>query len=250
MDEMFPDHIVVRDRIRPLDVSNVDVLAASIKEIGLQNPVHVFVDGDDTVLVAGRHRLAAVQQLGHEWIDVIYVDLDDLDRQLWEIDENLMRAELTELQRAGHLKRRKEIFDLKNLGGRNAPTKKPQHQKAFASETATATGMGKRRINESIARAEKIPEDIQERILGTDIEDSGVELDAIAKLDHDEQIQVMDRVEMSGESAREAVEFITGVDPVEAASEKRRAAAWKAFVKLTESDRALFFAKLKEAGWL
>ena len=39
--------------------------------------------------------------------------VDDLDRQLWEIDENLCRAELTEIARGEHLKRRKEIFDAK-----------------------------------------------------------------------------------------------------------------------------------------
>jgi hypothetical protein len=148
------------------------------------------------------------------------------------------------------LKRRKEIFDIKNSGSISPTITGPGRPKAFAADTSKAIGMKKSSINKSIARAEKIPEDIQERISGTEIEDSGVELDAIAKLDHDEQVQVMDRVEQSGESAREAVEFITGVDPVEAASEKRRAVAWKAFVKLTESDRALFFAKLKEAGWL
>jgi hypothetical protein len=88
------------------------------------------------------------------------------------------------MQRAGHLKRRKEIFDLK--GGSILPTLGGEQKIGFAADTSKAIGMKKSSINKSIARAEKIPEDIQERISGTEIEDSGVELDAIAKLDHDD----------------------------------------------------------------
>jgi len=37
------------------------------------------------------------------------VDLDDIDRQLWEIDENLMRAELGPAEMAQHTAKRAEL---------------------------------------------------------------------------------------------------------------------------------------------
>jgi len=37
--------------------------------------------------------------------------MDDLTCRLWEVDENLCRAELTELERAEHLAQRKEIYE-------------------------------------------------------------------------------------------------------------------------------------------
>jgi ParB-like chromosome segregation protein Spo0J len=41
----------------------------------------------------GAHRLAAAIKLGWEDIDAIFADgMTEIDRQLWEIDENLMRA--------------------------------------------------------------------------------------------------------------------------------------------------------------
>ncbi len=72
------------------------------------------------------------------------MDADDLDRELWQIDENLIRAELTEIERTDHLRRRKEIFKAKKkLGGTNPPTSLsdgrkagPQHQKGFDKDTA------------------------------------------------------------------------------------------------------------------
>src|SRR3546814_18232867 len=60
-------------------------------------------DDERPVLVAGRHRLAAAAKLGWEEIDCIYVALDEVDRRLWEIAENLHRAELTALARDQHI---------------------------------------------------------------------------------------------------------------------------------------------------
>ncbi len=43
------------------------------------------------VRVAGWHRLEAFKHLGKSTIPVIMTDAGDLDRRLWEIDENLIR---------------------------------------------------------------------------------------------------------------------------------------------------------------
>jgi ParB-like chromosome segregation protein Spo0J len=52
-------------------------------------------------LVAGAHRLAAAKQLGWDNIEcfILRDELDDQSR-LWEIAENLHRAELTALEKS------------------------------------------------------------------------------------------------------------------------------------------------------
>ena len=102
----FVDAVDVGERLRSADPERVAALAESIDAIGLQQPISVWSPDRDTVnLVAGLHRLEAFkrlrEELSDEWdlrwdeIPCIFVDMDDLDRQLWEIDENLMRAELS-----------------------------------------------------------------------------------------------------------------------------------------------------------
>ena len=97
-------------------VGDVSALAESIDVLGLLNPVTVVIqqghDGhsvsyDEPVLVAGARRLAASKQVGWTEIDANVVELYDLDLELAEIDENLIRMELTVLGRAEQLQRRK-----------------------------------------------------------------------------------------------------------------------------------------------
>jgi ParB-like chromosome segregation protein Spo0J len=83
---------------RTPDPERVKPLAASIKQIGLRTPITVrpairIRSGREAV--AGRHRYEAVCSLGAEEIACVVTDDDDLHAQLWEIDENLMRAELS-----------------------------------------------------------------------------------------------------------------------------------------------------------
>lgn len=180
--EVYTDAVDVGERHRSLNVDRVNALAESISAVGIQNPIHVWMPSDSEArLVAGRHRLAAALHLGWEEIPCFFVDMDDIDRELWEIDENLMRAELSPAEEAAHLARRKDLFEARS-SGTTCPTGggAPGENKAFAQETAEKTGQSKRDINRKAARAESVPG--IERVAGTSL-DKGVELDALADMD-------------------------------------------------------------------
>jgi len=100
--------VVVGDRKRTLDQTKVAELAESLSRLGLLNPITVSDSGQ---LLAGLHRLEAARSLGWKWIDVTVTSLDELASELVEIDENLVRAELSVLERAEHLQRRRRIYE-------------------------------------------------------------------------------------------------------------------------------------------
>ena len=143
------DDILVGGRLRGLDERTVDKLAESMRLTGLIHPIVVRrypgVAGDETqlVLVAGRHRLEAAKKLGWDRIDCSVIegaDGDDLDRELCEIDENLMRAELTELECGEHHLRRREILESKGAvrthGGDRNSSGQNAHLKSYADDAA------------------------------------------------------------------------------------------------------------------
>ena len=194
---------------RPLQTTDVDKLAASIREVGLIQPVtvrsvsamHNGLVQRVFQIVAGHHRVAAARALGWTEIDAIVVQAEGhLEAELIEIDENLCRSELSVAQRAHYSKRRKEIWEALHPEpsvdyGREDETEvrqvfapqfagqlggaRPQ-TKGFAASTSEVTGENVRQIQRNVARAEAIGDDLL-RLTGTSL-DKGVELDALAKL--------------------------------------------------------------------
>jgi hypothetical protein len=107
---------------------------------------------------------------------------------------------LSAAQRAKAIKRRKEIWEAMrpNVGGATCATQKatahkdrPQNQKEFAADTASASGESKAQVNRHLARAEAIGEDLDE-IAGTSL-DKGVELDALKDLPQEERKELTQR---------------------------------------------------------
>lgn len=159
------DLVVAADHARPVAGAAVDILAHSMAQIGLLQPVIVVkarvnrgAMTDGYRIVAGGHRLAAARALGWETIAAFVLDSDtgNLEAELIEIDENLCRAELTPAQRAAAIARRKQIWEALHpeMGGTNCPTQtatlhkdRPQNQQAFAAETAAVSGQSKQDIN-------------------------------------------------------------------------------------------------------
>jgi len=93
-------------RLRQLQSEIVADLAASITAQGLLQPIVVSVveRRERYRLIAGRHRLEAIRQLGRDAIDArIVSDIDAAAAELMEIDENLIRAELSPAERALHM---------------------------------------------------------------------------------------------------------------------------------------------------
>lgn len=219
---------------RPLVTADVDKLAASIKAVGLIQPITVrpavVMNGiaeQGFQIVAGHHRVAACRSLGWSEIDAIVVDaVEHLQAELIEIDENLCRSELTAAQRSSFAKRRKQVWEALHpdeiLGGQSFPTQiatdhkdRPQNQKGFAAETAAASGMSKRSINQHIARAEALGDDL-DRVVGTSL-DKGTELDALAAMPAHDRTVLVDRA-ASGEKVTaisEATRPRKGNEPVE-----------------------------------
>lgn len=92
------EDIVVGDG-REVATATVKRLAQSIEQIGLQHPITVKRLGDRYRLIAGRHRLEAMKKIGRDFILAHIVKMNADESRLWEISENLHRAELTKLQR-------------------------------------------------------------------------------------------------------------------------------------------------------
>jgi hypothetical protein len=157
--------------------------------MGLQQPITVWSPKDgDCELIAGAHRLQAAVDLGWDWIDVVFHDdWSEIDRQLWEIDENLMRAELSPTEMAEHLAKREELWGQRSSGATCATGGgAPGENVGFASDTAAATGVSKSTVNRATSRAKAIPGDIRAIIKGTKL-DTGVYLDSLKGMEPEEQ---------------------------------------------------------------
>ena len=178
------------NRMRRLRLDVVDDLAASISARGLLQPIVVGRSKDDLTLIAGLHRLAAAKKLGHHNIHARVVDGVGADAaMLIEIDENLIRADLSPAERALHLRERKRLYEAIHPETRKGATGKGRQKSqiatsnkpaapAFIDDAARKTGKHRATIAREVARGNIA--DIADAI-GTTL-DAMDELDALAKL--------------------------------------------------------------------
>ncbi len=118
------EEIDVGARLRPAGEAAVEALAASIARAaeaksgheGLLSPISVRArpqgeEGRPYVLVAGYHRLMALRRLERQTIAAQVLGADAAEAELLEIEENLIRADLTVLDRALHVRAYRRIFE-------------------------------------------------------------------------------------------------------------------------------------------
>jgi hypothetical protein len=187
-----------RERHRMLRPDNVDAIAESMNARGQLQPIVVRPrpGGRGYWLIAGLHRLEAAKKL--KWETIRCEVLDDISSdqaELAEIDENLIRAELTPVEMAMHFTRRKELY-LKlhpetgkgkapaKRGGKGGKLKSQTESLTFVKETAKKTGKGRSTVARNTTRGKNVT--VLTDIMGTCL-DSGKELDALGKLSDGEQ---------------------------------------------------------------
>jgi len=185
--------IKVKNRLRPLNAEKVAELAESIAQVGLLQPIGVRPDG---TLVYGYHRLEACKRLGWTEIPAVIVDGDDLRAELAEISENLIRNELTLLERAEHLARMRAVYErlYPNARGVGRPAKNSATVAAFSEWAAAQAGLAQRTIRHYVHLAESLAPEVRDAIRRTPIVNDGAELKSLASLEPSKQRAVAELI--------------------------------------------------------
>ncbi|ALL14295.1 ParB/RepB/Spo0J family partition protein [Caulobacter henricii] len=187
------DHIVVRDRLRPRDPAAVANLAVSMAENGQITPVMVRpvrMDGDDVwfELVVGGHRYDAALLNGWTHIDAMIQELSDAQALMMEIDENLVRRDLTPYERALFINARLSAWAQLHPGRversegtvmvpkRGRPGKGAKFAEflgdtpatmGFAEETAADLGLSQRTVENAMAVARGLTPAVHAKVSGS-----------------------------------------------------------------------------------
>lgn len=159
---------------RPANLDGINELARSISEIGLLNPITI---DQKYILVAGLHRLEAAKMLGWTEIECNICTLDALQTELAEIDENVVRTELSVIEYGELLERRKEIYEslhpetkagqaqaagMNRAIGNNVSDKMSATLKSFSQDTADKLGVSPRTVERTIQMMNGLTEDVRE----------------------------------------------------------------------------------------
>lgn len=185
--------IQVKEGRRSLDTCHVGELADSIREIGLLNPLTI---DRDNFLIAGLHRLEAVKRLGWTEVDCTVSSLEGLSAELAEIDENIVRSDMSTLEYGEILLRRKEIYETLHpetkRGMRNGQTSKSDKMsfletKSFAQDTAEKLGVVPRTVERQIQTAKNLTQEAKEIIKNADKKISKKEALKLSRLEPEDQ---------------------------------------------------------------
>jgi ParB/RepB/Spo0J family partition protein len=174
------DDIVVADGRREVDPAVVKRLADSIENVGLRHPITVRRKGEQYLLVAGRHRMEACRKLGREHVLSTIVSMTNAEARMWEIAENLHRAELTKLERSS------QISEWVDLVSRNLPETRegrPGAQAAASRELGIPVDEVKRSV-----KIAAMTEEAKEAAHDAGIDDNQSKLLAVAREPEERQV--------------------------------------------------------------
>lgn len=176
----------------------VQRLSESIAEVGMMHPI--TVTGDHT-LIAGLHRLEAAKKLGWTEVECNISDMDALHTELAEIDENVIRTGLSDLELSELLARRKKIYETlhpatiaRNLPGHasnyeSSSDKLTGEEKPFSQDTAERMGVSPRTVERHVQIGENLTSEAKEILRSTDRKVTKQNLTKLSRLEPKQQME-------------------------------------------------------------
>ena len=252
-------HISTMGRLRKADPKQVAGIAASIKEVGLLNPItvvpgKVIFNGqkiEGYQLVAGLHRLEACKSLGWTDIPIAVLDLDEQQRIIAECDENLCGSVLTATERAMFSARRKEAYEALHPEARHGGDRKSEQVAnlatcSFADDQAAKTGQSARAIRRDAERGQQVCKEALDILKGTKA-DTGTVLDALKDMDPAAQVVAAYREVQKRQEPKpqhKAPRIADAPESDEAALEREVAALMAAWNKASPDARREFMGRI------
>lgn len=199
------DRIDTGARIRGSYDRPVAALAASIRDgaeagtghDGLLSPIAVRKQGEHYALISGLHRLRAVEALERTEIAAFVLDVDDVKAALLELEENLVRADLTVLDRALFVKRFREVFEAEHgainpKGGR--PEKNSGNLPLFSEAAVERLSMSEDKLKRSLRIANGLRREAVGLLRETGWDDNQSALLALCGVPPDDQVAIVERL--------------------------------------------------------
>ncbi|MCO5083043.1 MAG: ParB N-terminal domain-containing protein [Rhizobiaceae bacterium] len=210
--------IQVPERLRAVEDDHALAIQASIVQHGLLNPITVRLleGGTAYALVAGAHRLRAIELLGEAEIDAVIVEADDDEAVMLEVSENLFRNELSALDRAVFIISYREAWERKyGKVARGNPSLSPNSVKftelgsspldqvaqeaatGFAQHVADKLGLSKSAIEKAQFLGQNLHPDLRRALRGSREAENQSLLLKLARLGEGTQLKVVSDVKAS-----------------------------------------------------
>jgi len=197
------DDIKINPGRRKAALEDVQRLSESVAEVGMMNPITVDANYN---LVAGLHRLEAAKLLGWTEVECTICELDRLHAELAEIDENVIRTGLSDLELSELLARRKKIYETlhpstiaRNLPGHasnyeSSSDKLAGEEKPFSQDTAEKMGVSPRTVERHVQIAENLTPETKDILRGTDRKLTKQNLTKLSRLEPEQQTEAAKRL--------------------------------------------------------
>lgn len=95
-----------------LSPESVDDLVASIKQVGIIEPLVVAKKGDNFEVIAGHRRLLAATIAGLATAPCMVTEVEDMQAEILKLHENIARADINPIDWAKHLAHLKQQYHL------------------------------------------------------------------------------------------------------------------------------------------
>ena len=196
--------IIVDESKRLRSAGDIKPIKDSIEALG--DLIHPIIIDADNNLVAGYHRLLAYKDLGKSEIPARIID-KNTNKELVEIDENLIRNNLTTLETAQQLQKRKVIYEEIYPDSKAESIKRNNFAsvysiKSFTKDMSEKTEKSQRWVQAHLQIAEHLTSESVEKIKGTAIENNFIILQNIAKKESQEQLKAIESYLTSKEATK------------------------------------------------